>query len=191
MAGSVSLNELLICECTPPCSDFIASAGGRSRRQSGARVAARSSHRPRQGHREPLALVREKGAEVEGPKVRACRCNPSVHGAPLTVYDEDWDASTGVPFGAFAAQAIDWEIQDYLKRLRRQVPVQRSINLNDPADNRADDDEDEKSPEPERSDMMKVNVIETQFAAAKRRLVADRLGCLNLGEQRVIEGSLA
>ena len=39
--------------------------------------------------------------------------------------------------------------------------------------------------------MMKFNAMETQAAAAKRRLVADRLGCLNLREQRVIEGRLA
>ena len=78
-----------------------------------------------------------------------------------------------------------------MKQLRRQVPVQRSINLNDPADNTADEDDDEKPPEPERPDMMKFNAMETQAAAARRRLVADRLGCLNLREQRVIEGRLA
>ena len=108
----------------------------------------------------------------------------------ITVW-EAWDPKSGVPFGAFAAQAIDWEIQDFMKQLRRQVPVQRSINLNDPVDNTADEDDDEKPPEPERPDMMKFNAMETQAAAARRRLVADRLGCLNLREQRVIEGRLA
>ena len=33
--------------------------------------------------------------------------------------------------------------------------------------------------------------METQAAAAKRQLVADRLGCLNLRQRRVIEGRLA
>jgi DNA-directed RNA polymerase sigma subunit (sigma70/sigma32) len=94
-------------------------------------------------------------------------------------------------FGKFADQAIDWEIQDFLKQLRRQVPVRRSINLNDPADNRADDDDDDKPPEPERPDMMTFNAMEMQAALAKRRLVAVSLGCLSLRERRVIEGRLA
>ena len=130
---------------------------------------------------------------------KKCRIVPKAHradaiqecmGRLVTVWN-DWDPESGVPFGAFAAQAIDWEIQDFLKQLRRQVPVQRSINLNDPADTPADDDDDDKPPAPERPDMMKFNAMETQAAAAKRRLVADRLGCLNLREQRVIEGRLA
>ena len=77
-----------------------------------------------------------------------------------------------------------------MKQLRRQVPVQRSINLNDPAGNPADDDDDEP-PQPERPDMMRLNILERQVTAAKRQLVAERLGCLNLRERRVIEGRLA
>jgi DNA-directed RNA polymerase sigma subunit (sigma70/sigma32) len=93
-----------------------------------------------------------------------------------------------VPFGAFADQAIDWEIQDFKKQLRRQVPVQRSINPNDPVDvYHADDDYQP----PEQPDMMRTNTLEKQVAAAKRRLVADHLGCLSLRERRVMEGRLA
>ena len=104
---------------------------------------------------------------------------------------EVWNRWGADAFGRFATQAIDWEIQDFLKQLRRQVPVQRSINLNDPVGDAADDDDDDKPPQPERPDMMTFNAMETQAAAAKRRLVADRLGCLNLRERRVIEGRLA
>ena len=102
---------------------------------------------------------------------------------------ETWNRWGSDAFGKFADQAIDWEIQDFLKQLRRQAPVRRSINLNDPADNPADGDD--QPPVPERPDMMRFNAIETQTAEAKRGLVADRLGCLNLHQRRVIEGRLA
>ena len=151
--------------------------------------------------KRPVApTARDKAIASHWPLVaKKCRIVPKADRADaiqacmerlITVW-EAWDPESGVPFGAFAAQAIDWEIQDFMKQLRRQVPVQRSINLNDPADNPADEDDDEKPPEPERPDMMKFNAMETQAAAARRRLVADRLGCLNLREQRVIEGRLA
>jgi RNA polymerase sigma factor (sigma-70 family) len=102
---------------------------------------------------------------------------------------DDWNPELGT-FGTFAAQAIEWALQDFMKQLRRQVPVQRSINLNDPAGNPADDDDDEP-PQPERPDMMRLNILERQVTAAKRQLVAERLGSLNLHERRVIEGRLA
>jgi DNA-directed RNA polymerase sigma subunit (sigma70/sigma32) len=38
--------------------------------------------------------------------------------------------------------------------------------------------------------MMTINSLETKAAEAKRRLVAERLGCLNPRERRVIEGRL-
>jgi RNA polymerase sigma factor (sigma-70 family) len=100
-----------------------------------------------------------------------------------------WDKSDPEqPFGA--AQAIDWAIQDFMKQLRQQIPVQRSINLNDPADNPTDDDDDQP-PEPEQTDMMRVNALQGQVTVARRRLVAERLDCLNWRERRVIEGRLA
>ena len=102
---------------------------------------------------------------------------------------ETWNCWGSDAFGKFADQAIDWEIQDFLKELRRQAPVQRSINLNDPADNPADSDD--KPTLPERPDMMTFNAMETQATTAKLRLVADRLDCLSLRERRVIEGRLA
>ena len=37
---------------------------------------------------------------------------------------------------------------------------------------------------------MSINTLEKQTTASKRRLVAERLDCLDLGEQRVIEGIL-
>jgi RNA polymerase sigma factor (sigma-70 family) len=126
-----------------------------------------------------------------------CRKVPQAHRADaiqacmerlVKVYDDDWRPELGT-FGTFAAQAIDWAIQDFMEHLRRQVPVQRSINLNDPAP--ADDDEDEKPPTPEQPDMMNLSSLEKQAAAAKRRLIAERLGCLNPRERHVIEGRLA
>jgi DNA-directed RNA polymerase sigma subunit (sigma70/sigma32) len=78
------------------------------------------------------------------------------------------------------------------------VPVQQSINLNDPAINatNANDDDndgnDDKPPIPEQPDMTNnLSSLEKQAAIAKRRLIAERLGCLNLRERRVIEGRLA
>jgi RNA polymerase sigma factor (sigma-70 family) len=125
-----------------------------------------------------------------------CRKVPQAHRADaiqacmerlVKVYDNDWRPELGT-FGTFAAQAIDWAIQDFMKGLRQQVPVQRSINLNEPA---PDDDDDDKPTEPERSDMLKLNTLEKNATAAKRRLIAERLGCLTPRERRVIEGRLA
>jgi RNA polymerase sigma factor (sigma-70 family) len=99
---------------------------------------------------------------------------------------EQYDSERGV---SFVAQAFDWAIQDFMEQLRKQVPVQRSINLNDPADNPAADDDD-NPPEPERPDMMTMNSLETKATATKRRLVAERLSCLSARERRVIEGRL-
>jgi RNA polymerase sigma factor (sigma-70 family) len=104
-----------------------------------------------------------------------------------TVY-EDWNPKLS-SFGTFAAQPIDWEIRDFLKRLRRQVSVKRSINLNDPADHA--DVDDDTPPQPERPDVMRLDALQTQATAAKRRFVADMMDCLDLRERRVIEGRLA
>jgi RNA polymerase sigma factor (sigma-70 family) len=82
-------------------------------------------------------------------------------------------------FGMFAAQGIDWEIEDYLKQRRAQVPVQRSVNVNEPA---KDDDDDDHEGAVEMSH---------ELYEAKRRLVAERLGCLNHRERRIVEGRLA
>jgi RNA polymerase sigma factor (sigma-70 family) len=102
---------------------------------------------------------------------------------------DQYDPERGV---SWVAQKFDWAIQDFMKELRRQVPVQRSINLNDPADNNGDDDDDyDKPPESERPDMMGLDTLQKQAAAAKRRLIAERLGCLSVRERRVIEGRLA
>ena len=180
----VSLNELLSVD-TPRLAQFF-----RKRERQIAKTIKR-----------PVALTaRDKVIASHWPLVaKKCRIVPKADRADaiqacmarlVTVW-EDWDPESGVPFGAFAAQPIDWEIQDFLKQLRRQVPVQRSINLNDPADKPADNDGDDTPAEPERPDMMRFNAMETQVGVAKRQLVAGRLGCLNLRERRVIEGRLA
>ena len=122
------------------------------------------------------------------PKPERADCIQACMKRLCTVYD-DWNPELG-SFGTFAEQPIEWEIQDYLKRLRKQIPVQRSINPNDPADKSADDDDDDdNAPKQERPDMS-INTLEKQTTASKRRLVAERLDCLDLGEQRVIEGIL-
>jgi RNA polymerase sigma factor (sigma-70 family) len=78
-----------------------------------------------------------------------------------------------------------------MRRLRRQRPVNRSINLNDPLDSsNAAEDEDDKTKQPEEPDMMRINSLETKAAEAKRLLVAEFLGCLDPRERRVIEGRL-
>jgi len=107
----------------------------------------------------------------------------------LKTYDENWEAERGA-FTSYAAQAIEWALQDLMKALRRQRPVDRSINLNDPADNSADEDEDDKPQQPEVPDMMTINSLETKAAEAKLKLVAERLGCLDPRERQIIEGRL-
>lgn len=145
--------------------------------------------------KRPVALTEcDKVIASHWPLVRKkCRAVPKAYRADaiqacmerLVRVWADWNSAFGT-FGMFADQAIDWEIADFLKQLRRQVPVQRSVNLNDPAP--ADDD---KPDQPERTDMMRLDTFETQVAAAKRRLVAERLDCLNSRERRVIVGRLA
>jgi RNA polymerase sigma factor (sigma-70 family) len=105
----------------------------------------------------------------------------------LTLAYENWDKKRGA-FTTYAEQAIDWAIQDFMKELRREVPVQRSINVNDPAD--ANDDDDDDNTSPEQPDMMRFDSLGTQATEAKRRLVVERLDCLNWRERRVIEGTL-
>jgi RNA polymerase sigma factor (sigma-70 family) len=151
--------------------------------------------------KRPVApTARDKAIASHWPLVaKKCRIVPKADRADaiqacMERLIEMWNRWGPDAFGKFADQAIDWAIQDFLKQLRRQVPVQRSINLNDPAGNPADDnndDDDDKPPAPERPDMMRFNAMETQATAAKRRLVADSLGCLNLHQRRVIEGRLA
>jgi RNA polymerase sigma factor (sigma-70 family) len=102
----------------------------------------------------------------------------------VKVHDKHWNPALG-RLGAFAAQALEWEVQDFMKALRRQRPVERSINLN--ANNSADDDEDD-NPQPEVSDMMRLNSLQTQATVAERRRVEERLGCVD--SQRVIEQRL-
>jgi hypothetical protein len=105
----------------------------------------------------------------------------------VKVWDQ-WNPELAT-FGTFAAQAIDWAIQDFMKELRRQVPVQRSINWNDPAVD-ANDNDDDDSTSPEQPDMMRFDSPGPRATEAKRRLVAERLDCLNWRERRVIEGTL-
>jgi RNA polymerase sigma factor (sigma-70 family) len=79
-------------------------------------------------------------------------------------------------FTSYAEQAIDWAIQDFLKEQRKQVPVQRSINLNDPAVN---------------ANVLKpLNVLQGHANEAKRRRVAECLGCLDQRAKYVIERRL-
>jgi RNA polymerase sigma factor (sigma-70 family) len=108
----------------------------------------------------------------------------------VKVYDNNWDPSRG-PFDALVGQAIEWGLQDFKKERRGEALVERSINLNDPANNTNDDDDDDKPPTPEQPDKMNLSSLEKQAATAKRRLIAERLGCLNLRERRVIEARLA
>jgi RNA polymerase sigma factor (sigma-70 family) len=124
-----------------------------------------------------------------------CRTVPKDHRADaiqacmerLTLAFERWKPEHG-SFGTFAERAIEWAIQDFMKEQRKQVPVQRSINLNDPAVNANDDDDNTP---PEQPNMLKpLNALQGQANEAKRRLVADRLDCLDLRERRVIERRL-
>jgi hypothetical protein len=46
----------------------------------------------------------------------------------ITTAWNDWEPERS-RFSTFAEQAIDWAIQDYLRKRRGQVPVQRSINV--------------------------------------------------------------
>jgi DNA-directed RNA polymerase sigma subunit (sigma70/sigma32) len=90
-----------------------------------------------------------------------------------------------VRFESFAAGAIEWDMKDWLDQYYRQVPVDRSINVNIPMDNANDEDDDD--------DHKKEGAIDMTNAVyeAKRRLVAERMGCLDSRERRVIEGRLA
>lgn len=138
-----------------------------ARRGKAGDIAARNeiiaAHRP---------LVRRKTRGVAGLDDIRQECMERL----IKVFDE-FDPELGVRFGEFAAEAIDWEIQDYLKRRRAQVPVERSINSNDPT---KDDDEHGEAIE------MTNAVYE-----ARRRLVAERLHRLNGRERCIIEGRLA
>jgi RNA polymerase sigma factor (sigma-70 family) len=122
-----------------------------------------------------------------------CRTVPKAHRADaiqacmeriITAYDA-WKPELG-SFGTFAEQAIEWAIQDFMKEQRKQVPVQRSINLNDPAVNaNDDDDDDDDNTPPEQPNMLKpLNALQGQANEAKRRLVAERLDCLDLRQGR-------
>jgi RNA polymerase sigma factor (sigma-70 family) len=146
----------------------------------------------------PLAPTeRDKTIAAHWPLAKKkCRIVPQANRADaisacmerlVKVYDA-WNPKCGT-FGTFAAQAIDWAIQDFMKEQRKQAPVLRSINVNTPAPNNDDDDGDDNEP-PEQSDMMRLNSLGTQATAAKLRLVAERLHCLNWRERRVIEGTL-
>jgi RNA polymerase sigma factor (sigma-70 family) len=155
----------------------------------------------RESFRQVAAKIERPKAPTERDKiiadhwplvVKKCRAIPLAHRADaiqqcmerlVTVWNK-WDESRGL-FGTFAAQAIDWEIQDFLKQLRRQVPVQRSINLNEPE---AVNDDD--NPEPECPDVMRYDATERQSLTAKLRLVTERLHCLNWRERHVVEGRL-
>jgi RNA polymerase sigma factor (sigma-70 family) len=159
-------------------------------------------------HRRPAARTdRDKDIEKCKPLAKyVCRRVPLAYREDaiqacmerlVKVYDNDWDPSRG-PFDALAGQAIEWGLQDFKKEMRGQVPIQQSINLNDPAinaTNAIDDDNDgndDKPPPPEQPDMTNsIGSLEKQANEAKRRLIAGRLGCLNLRERRVIEARLA
>jgi RNA polymerase sigma factor (sigma-70 family) len=96
---------------------------------------------------------------------------------------DDWDPERGVRFGAFAAQAVEWAIQDFMDQQRRQVPVAQSINANIPVLDNKDTERAEK--------MMRNNSTETQVSIARRRLVAERAPVyLDQREQYVIEARL-
>jgi RNA polymerase sigma factor (sigma-70 family) len=153
-------------------------------------------------HKRPAApTARDKEIASHWPKAKyKCRRLPLAYRDDaiqacmerlIKEYDRTWDPRRG-PFDALVGQALEWGLQDIKKELRGQVPVQRSINLNDPANNANDDDDDDKSPTLEQPDMTNnLSSLEKQAAAAKRSLVAERLGCLNLRERRVIEARLA
>ena len=150
----VSLNELLSVK-TPRLTQYYRKCW------PGVMRAIEAARRSRgEAPRTVAPTPRDKVIARHWPLVRKkCRIVPQAHRADaiqacmerlVTVWD-DWDKSRGT-FGTFAAQPIDQEIQDFLKQLRRPVPVQRSINLNDPAP--ADDDD--KPPQPECPDMMAI-----------------------------------
>jgi RNA polymerase sigma factor (sigma-70 family) len=88
-----------------------------------------------------------------------------------------WDHERGVRFGAFVAQAIEWEIKDFMRQRRRQVPVAQSVNANDP---------DPNSIDLQRAENQTMTNNEKQESIAKRRLVTERLWCLNPQGQRVM-----
>jgi RNA polymerase sigma factor (sigma-70 family) len=85
-------------------------------------------------------------------------------------------------FGAFAAEMVEYAIKDFMRQQRRQVPVAQSINANTPVLDNKDTERAEK--------MMRNNSIETQVSIARRKLVAERLGCLDPLPRRVIESRL-
>jgi RNA polymerase sigma factor (sigma-70 family) len=136
-------------------------------------------------HHRPL--VERVGFEtIPGPIWRDMRDDiVQVGMESLTKVWGDWDPEFGVRFGSFAAGAIEWDMKDWLDQYYRQVPVDRSINVNIPMDNANDEDDDD--------DHKKEGAIDMTNAVyeAKRRLVAERMGCLDSRERRVIEGRLA
>jgi RNA polymerase sigma factor (sigma-70 family) len=96
---------------------------------------------------------------------------------------DDWDQERGVRFGAFAAQAVEWAIQDFMDQCRRQVPVAQSINANNPVADNMDTQRAEN--------MMTNSNNEKRAIRAKRNLVAERaVECLDPLHQRVIESRL-
>ena len=88
----VSLKELLSVN-TPRLAEYYRKCW----RQVAATInGPRSPHRPRQGHREPLALGREEVPHRAQGRPR--RRNTSLHGAPHYSV-EAWGPESGVPFG--------------------------------------------------------------------------------------------
>jgi RNA polymerase sigma factor (sigma-70 family) len=115
----------------------------------------------------PLVFQKTKGM----PELRDIRqeCMERL----VTTAWKDWEPGRS-RFATFAEQAIDWAIQDYLRKRRAQVPVRRSINANDP-----DDDEHQEA----------INMTNALYEA-RRRLIAERLDCLDGRERRVVEARL-
>jgi hypothetical protein len=93
-------------------------------------------------------MCRGKGTKVAIPKSERADAEQACVARLLKTYDE-WKERGA--FTSYAAQAIEWALQDFMNALRRQRPVDRSINLNDPVDT-SDDDEDDKPKQPERPD---------------------------------------
>jgi RNA polymerase sigma factor (sigma-70 family) len=99
-------------------------------------------------------------------------------------YDDSYKPELGA-FASFAEQAIDWAIADFMKELRRQVPVQRSINANV-----TEEEDDSNSETPETVEVIKLDNLEDGIFTAKLRRVAERMGCLNDRERHVMEARL-
>ena len=95
---------------------------------------------------------------------------------------DKWNPERNVRFGAFAAQLVEWRIQDFMRERRRQVPVAQSINANNPV---ADNTDTERA-----ENMMTNNAMQTQVKINKMRLIAERIGCLSAIERNVVEHTL-